>query len=129
GEPALLPFLLFPRQREYVDWLYERWKKGESGLVEKSREVGISWVNIGVMVCAFLFIPGAALGVGSYVEAKVDKLGDPSSLLEKARIFLRHLPGPLLPKDFSVDKHCRFMNFMNPENGATIVGEVGDNVG
>ena len=25
GEPALLPFLLFPRQREYVYWRYERW--------------------------------------------------------------------------------------------------------
>src|ERR1700733_7433922 len=42
--PSAIPFLLFPRQIEFIDWVMDRWKAGEPGLCEKSRDVGASWL-------------------------------------------------------------------------------------
>jgi phage terminase large subunit len=39
-----VPFRLFPRQREFVDWVYQRFTSRERGLAEKSRDVGLSAV-------------------------------------------------------------------------------------
>ena len=32
GLPSTIPFLLFPRQEEWVAWFIERWKAGEYGI-------------------------------------------------------------------------------------------------
>ena len=37
---STLPFDLFPRQEEFIRWLAERDRLQESGLAEKSRDVG-----------------------------------------------------------------------------------------
>ena len=44
GLPNTLPFLLFPKQEELAHWILDRWKNGEPGLIEKSRDMGISWL-------------------------------------------------------------------------------------
>jgi phage terminase large subunit len=48
GLPALIPFILFPKQIELVDWLIDRWRAREPGLIEKSRDAGLSWLTIGL---------------------------------------------------------------------------------
>ncbi len=43
AQPVLRPFILFPKQRELVNWIIARWQGGEPGVVVKSRDVGASW--------------------------------------------------------------------------------------
>jgi len=59
----------------------------------------------------------------------VDQIGRPDSIFEKIRIFLRYLPRELLPVGFSFKEHVSLMKIINPENGNTIVGEAGEDIG
>ncbi len=126
---SLLPFILFPKQREYIEWLYNHYLKREDGIVEKSRDVGASWLSCAFATWIFLFYDNHSIGFGSNKEANVDESGNPKSLFEKVRILLRHLPIEFLPQDWDEGKHSRFLRIINPENGSTIVGEGGTNIG
>lgn len=46
GLPVTIPFLLFPKQEEWIDWIMTRWRQRENGITEKSREMGLSWTSI-----------------------------------------------------------------------------------
>lgn len=129
GIEAVTPFLLFPKQAEFVEWTVARWKAREPGLVEKSRDAGVSWLCVAVGTWMWLFKPGAVIGYGSRKEEYVDKLGDPKSLFWKIREAVRLLPKELQPAGFDLKVHAPYMRIQNPENGATIVGESGDNIG
>lgn len=129
GLPTTMPFLLFPKQAEFIGWLRDRWLGREDGLAEKSRDMGVSWLCVGFAVWMFLFHPGTVAGFGSRKEEYVDKLGDPKSLFWKIRQFINLLPIEFRPKGWDQKKHAPFMNLVNPENGAAIVGEAGDNIG
>lgn len=127
--PTLLPFILFRKQEEFVDFLHQCLMEQANGLVEKSRDMGATWTCCAFSVWAWLFLPGAAIGWGSRKEALVDKIGDPDSIIEKIRILIRHLPKFMLPEKLNELIHMPFMKIVNPDNGATITGEAGDNIG
>lgn len=127
--PPVMPFVLFPKQMEFVKWLHDRWRNGERGLVEKSRDAGATWLTCGYAVTMFLFYPGFTAGFGSRKEALVDKKGDPKCIFEKIRPFLNLLPSEFKPKGFDSKIHSKFMQMENPENGSTITGESGDDIG
>lgn len=127
--PTKIPFVLFPRQVDLVNFLMAMLRAESNGLVEKSRDMGATFVCAAFSVWLWLFLPGAAIGWGSRKESLVDKLGDPDSIFEKMRIILRGLPPEFLPSNFSEDDHMTYMRFINPENGSTITGESGDNIG
>lgn len=73
-------------------------------LVEKTRDMGWSWLLVTIAVWLFLFHDKNIL-FGSEKADKADKLGDMQSLLEKCRYVLRNLPDFMLPVDFRFDKH------------------------
>lgn len=129
GIEATVPFLLFPRQQEFVRWVVERWKGREDGLGEKSRDMGVSWLCVGVSVWMWLFHKGVAIGFGSRKEAYVDDLANPNSLFWKIRMAVDLLPPELRPLGWDVKKHAPYMRIVNPENGSVILGEAGDNIG
>jgi hypothetical protein len=129
GLPVTVPFVLFPKQAEFIDWLVERWKGREDGLVEKSRDMGLSWLCVSIAATLWLFNPGIVIGFGSRKEEYVDRIGDPKSLFWKLREFINNLPIEFQPSGWNADKHAPFMRVLNPENGAAIVGEAGDNIG
>lgn len=129
GIEAVTPFLLFPKQAEFVEWAVKRWKSREPGLVEKSRDAGVSWLCVAIGTWMWLFKPGVVIGYGSRKEEYVDKLGDPKSLFWKIRETVRLLPRELQPEGFNMKVHAPYMRIQNPENGSTIVGESGDNIG
>lgn len=128
GRPVLLPFVLFPRQVECVDYLLRKWRNKEPGLVEKSRDMGFTWLAVALSCTMCLFHDGMRIGFGSRKEEYVDKLGEPKSILQKGREFMR-----LLPREFrggwTLKDHAPHMRLMFPETGATIGGEAGDNIG
>ena len=127
--PTTMPFILFPRQQEFVDFLMECIRASECGLVEKSRDMGATWLCSSFSVWLWLFTPGAAIGWGSRKEQLVDKIGDPDSIFEKMRLCIDSLPSFLLPVGFDAKSHSTYMKIINPENGSTITGESGDNIG
>jgi phage terminase large subunit len=129
GKPAYMPFIMFQRQAEFIQFLQACMEAEENGLVEKARDMGATWVCSAFSVWLWRFYPGAAVGWGSRKEQLVDKLGDPDSIFEKMRILIRRLPREFWPKGFNEKDHMPFMRILNPENGATITGEAGDNIG
>lgn len=129
GKIAWMPFVTFEKQRELVDFLWACLQDEEHGLIEKSRDMGATWVCVGFSVWLWLFHPGSAVGWGSRKEQLVDKLGDPDSIFEKIRLMLRRLPREFWPRGFNPREHLSYMKVVNPENGCSITGEVGDNIG
>ncbi len=129
GIEAVTPFLLFPKQEEFIRWAQERWTRRENGLVEKSRDAGVSWLCVAFGVWMWLFHGGVVVGYGSRKETYVDELGNPASLFWKVRECIRLLPAELQPAGFDQKKHAPFMKITNPENGSVIVGEAGENIG
>lgn len=129
GDDTMIPFVLFPRQVEFIDWLLERWRGRENGLVEKSRDMGITWLCVGFAVWMWTFHAGAVAGFGSRKEDLVDKIGDPDSIFWKVRFFIELLPPEFKPVDYRAAVNAPFMRVTNPENGSVIKGEAGDNIG
>lgn len=129
GLPTTVPFLLFPKQREFIEFVREHWKAREDWLAEKSRDMGVSWLCVAFAVWMFLFHPGTVVGFGSRKEEYVDRIGDPKSLFWKVRQFIQLLPREFRPKGWDAKTCAPFMRVQNPENGASIVGEAGDNIG
>jgi hypothetical protein len=129
GLPAAIPFVLFKRQREFIDWLHDGWKDREDGLVEKSRDMGVSWLCMAFGIWMWTFYPGVAVGFGSRKEEYVDDLSDPKSLFWKGRFFVDMLPVEFQPEGWNPKVHAPFMTIRNPVSGSVIVGEAGDNIG
>lgn len=129
---AYVKFSLWPKQADLVIWLVERILAGgieSEGLVEKSRDVGASYVCCGVLLWCWLFVPGFKGTIASRKTDFVDKKGNPDALLPKIRIMLDRLPPELLPDGFSRGKHDTYMRLINPASGGSITGEGGDEIG
>lgn len=129
GGLANIPFVLWPRQVEYLEWLDDSYRQGRRGLVEKSRDCGVTWLSVGWAVAKWCFCDGFAAGFGSRKEQLVDKLGDPDSIFEKIRHFVAHIPDILLPDGFVYKDNATYMRLVSPNTGASITGEAGDNIG
>ena len=129
GKPSNVPLDLFPRQRELVQFIDARVNAQENGLVEKSRDIGFTWVFGGYSVQKWRFRPGFKTAFGSRKAEYVDRLGDPDSIFEKIRMVVRALPYWMLPPGFDSRRHDNHMQLLNPENGNTIRGEAGDDMG
>ena len=126
--PARMPFVLFQRQKDLVNYIYQLVDGQENGLIEKARDMGATWVCAAISVHMFLFRDGSAVGWGSRKEQLVDRLGDPDSIFEKMRMLIRGLPAFFVPAGFN-DSNMGYMKMINPENGSSITGEAGDNIG
>lgn len=129
NKPTTMPFLMFPRQVELVQFLHDIVRGEQNGLIEKCRDAGATWLCCAFSVWAWLYVDGAAIGWGSRKEQLVDRLGVVDSIFEKMRMIVRNLPREMLPIGFSDQDHMSYMRFRNPETGNTIVGEAGDNIG
>ncbi|NRA92428.1 MAG: TerL protein [Psychroserpens sp.] len=128
GLPATIPFVLMPRQEEWILWLIERWQKQEPGITDKTRDCGISWLSIAVACSLCIFYPGLAIGFGSRKEEYVDKIGEPKCLFHKARMYMDKLPMEF-KGSWDIDKHAPHMRINFPDSGSIISGECGDGIG
>ncbi|SMB85812.1 hypothetical protein [Deinococcus hopiensis] len=129
GLPGNVPLVLRPKQEEFVLWCEARIEARESGLIEKSRDEGATWVYVARAVRRWLWWDGWKIGIGSRKVDFVDKRGVLDSILEKVRFIIRYLPVWMLPKGFDPDEHMPYMRIQNPANEATITGEGGDDIG
>jgi phage terminase large subunit len=128
GEQPIMPFVLFPRQVEFVNWVYARFMARERGLVEKSRDMGVSWLACWCAICIWKFFPHSNTGFGSRKKESVDNgEDDPDSLFWKIRKGIELLPKEFIPAGFGEGNKWALV--VNPENGSTIKGEIGDSIG
>ncbi len=124
-----LPFDLFPNQEAFLLWLAERERRQEGGLLEKSRDMGATWLCVAYAAHGWLFRDGFACGFGSRKLDLVDKLADADSIIEKLRLLLDMLPPFLMPAGYSRERHAGYCKVVNPENGSAVTGEGGDQIG
>ena len=128
GRTPMMPFLLMPKQRDWMRWVYMRWLKKQPGVTVKSRDCGLSWLimTFGATMC--LHWANLNIGYGSAKEDKVDRNGDPDCLFYKSRLFLRYVPfmfrGGWHPK-----RNSAHMVITYPFTESSQVGEAGDNIG
>lgn len=127
GLPAVVPFILFPRQVEWVDWVIESWRNRRPGVTPKSRESGVSWLAIALSCTLCLFNESMTIGFGSRKLELVDKIGKPDSLFWKARQFMALLPPEFRGGWTSADAPSGLIKF--PSTASVIQGEGGDDIG
>ena len=128
GRFSLMPFHLWKKQRELVKWAIGLWRSGKQGCVVKGRDVGASWIAMALLCTMSVFERNFAGGIASATEVKLDRSGDPDTLLYKAREFVRHLPVEFRA-GYDETKHSHYLRLFFPETGSTITGEAGANTG
>lgn len=119
-----LPFALFPKQEDYLRWRIDRRNHNEQGIIDKSRDMGVTWLNVVAQCHPFVFEAGYKGAFGSRKEMLVDRKGDPDSIFEKLRFLLRSLPAWMRPQTEEP-----YLKLINKSNGAVITGEAGDSIG
>lgn len=116
-DTPLLPFITYPFQDDGFSTLHDAIGK-EDRLIEKSRDMGASWMCVTVMEWFWHFRPMQAFLLVSRNEKYVDNGGDPKALMFKIDFIHKHLPGWLMP---SMTR--KVLHFENNDNGSTIDGE------
>jgi hypothetical protein len=121
--PHDIDFTLYPYQKDLVEELVDDILNGGDLFIEKSRDMGASWVVLAVFLWAWLNVDGFQALVGSRKEDYVDN-GQIDSLFGKLDYLIAHIKDPLLmPQGFRIEKHRTYMKLVNPDNGNTIQGE------
>jgi len=118
-----IPFILYNFQERLIRWIEERREKKEDGLIEKSRDMGVTWTGLAYIIHHWLFESGFSAHIGSRKEEYVDRNGDFNSLFERMRYILRKLPKWILPKGFHWRTHSSYMKLINSEKESIITGE------
>jgi hypothetical protein len=113
-----LPFMTYSFQDRALLEILECIELGRDLVIEKSRDMGASWMSLTVMEWLWHFHPGHSFLMVSRKEDLVDAPGDPDSLFWKVDFIHRHLPTWLRPR---TDR--RKLHFGNLDNGSTIDGE------
>lgn len=116
-----MPFVLFDVQQRAARSII-RAIGCEDRLVEKSRDMGATWLIIAIFVWLFIFRADQSFLVGSRKQEFVDKQGDPKSLFHKVDFILEHLPEWMRPPLLS-KMHRKQNHIENPRNGSVIDGE------
>lgn len=120
AEPHDLPFRLYPYQEEYVRWIVEQIEQGQDCFTEKSRDMGVTWMIMAVILWFWLFKPGFRALLGSRKESYVDD-NTTSSHFGMIMYMLDRLP--FKPKGFNDSVDRTRLKLINPDNGNTIAGE------
>jgi hypothetical protein len=129
GWPTLIPLIPWPKQVEYLRWLDERWKQGENGLAEKTRDAGLTVLGCAWAVHKWLFVDGFSATFGSRKLELVDTRDNPDSIMEKCRIGIRALPAWMLPRDWNPKRNDSRCRITNPQRHSILSGEGGDEMG
>ena len=121
--PAI-PFLLFPKQKEIVHKLVDAIQNGESKLIEKSRDVGVSWLVVTVFLWFWLQKQGGNdFLLGSRKFEYVDKKGAQDTLFQKFRYNIYNIENAFLPEGWDANNNDNIGLITNPETGSFIRAE------
>ena len=125
--PAIVPFVLFPRQEECLTWLETCYIEKNWGAVVKCRYTGLSWICSVFLVHKLLFEKDFTGIMASNLIESVDKLGDTKTLFSKLEMIIQWLP--VWFHSIDLNKHRKLKLLRNPEMNSLIGGEGGKNIG
>lgn len=115
-----VPFILYDFQADVVRKMDAALGK-HSLLIEKSRDLGLSWVVTTMFLWRWIFRPLQSFLMASRKESLVDERGNPDCLFWKMRFALSMLPPWLRPPMELIED--RSMHLGNLVNGSSIDGE------
>ena len=125
GLSVRIPFRLWPRQYELVDWMWNHFRGGTPGVCPKAREVGASWLAMAFSVCLCVLLKNIVVGVVASTEDKLDSNKYPSPTLPKAREFLMGIPEPLRAGFDNSVTTAPYLKVILPETSSLIRGWTG----
>jgi hypothetical protein len=107
------------RAGAWLEWLFDRqiW-----GMIEKCRDMGMTWLILAFCLWNWLFRPGFQALLGSRKQEAVDNF-KLDSLFGKLDYAVSKLPVWMLPAGFVRRKHRTFMSLVNPTNNSFITGD------
>jgi hypothetical protein len=117
-----IPFILYPYQEQAILDLIRSFNSHDT-LIEKSRDMGASWILCSAFYWAWRFRKGLSFLLISRTEDYVDKAGNPKALFWKLDYLRENSPTWLQPVGFKKSQHRRLLHKENPENGSVIDGE------
>ncbi len=122
-----MPYMLRGIQYKYVDIVKNHIDNGKPLLTEKTRDMGVTWINCAILMHYWLFENKFAAIVSSITEDKIDKTDNPDCLFWKIEYILEslkiHVPW-MIPATYNDKKHRSHMHIFNPMNGSFIRGEI-----
>ena len=119
-----MPFLLFPKQTELVGEIAKAIEQGYDFGVEKSRDTGVTWIVLAILLHGWIFETGFAALIGSRKVDAVDKAGDPSCHFYKLMFMCENLPAWLKPPGWTGKQPFRtYLKMENPATKSVITGE------
>ena len=131
--PSERPFCLYPYEVDLVHSLDQHLQAGKDVLIEKTRDMGVTWTMLGWLLWHWRFDPSFNAIVGSRLEDLIDEKGNLDTHFERLRWLCRSLPSWWMPHKFdearhlamafSESKHIPYMRLMRPESDNTVVGE------
>jgi hypothetical protein len=116
---TIIPFVCYEFQESFILNLVQRIKEGKDILIEKSRDMGVTWSVLYVFQWFWMFHENFDFLLGSQTQDDVDQSGNPKSLLPRLRLNLEKQPRFLRPPDF--DDH--FLRHINKTRHSSITGE------
>lgn len=126
GDAAHVPFITWKIQDDAALSMISAIERGEDVLIDKSRDMGASWLVIAVFQWMFQFRPQSTFLEVSRKEMYVDQRGNMDSLMEKHRYMMRMQPVWLRPRKLRDNT----LLLENQDNGSVIIGEsTNDDVG
>jgi len=118
-----LPFVTYPFQDKGLDVIFDSLEESFDVSVEKSRQMGASWLFALVIQYCWLFRRDQNFLLLSRSDEWVDKSNEPKCLFWKLDYIHANLPAWLMPVGWARKKHRLVKRIVNPVNGNTIVGE------
>lgn len=126
--PSTIPFITYEYEDKLIRDLVEKVRKQEDILIDKSRDMGVTWCVLLVYTWFWQFGgEGNDFLVGSRKEQYIDVMGNMDTLLEKVRFLIRNQPKWMRPKGFDFKTHSNYLKIVNPDSKSTITGEATNN--
>ena len=126
--PAVIPFITYEYEDKLILDLVDSVENQKDILIEKSRDMGVSWCVLLVFTWFWCFRgEGFDFLVGSRKEQYIDTIGNISTLMEKIRFLIRNMPVWMRPKGFEFKSHSNYLKILNPQTKCMISGEATNN--
>jgi hypothetical protein len=131
GLTAKTAFVPFEQQKVVLASMQSWYENRQNGLIDKSREMGVSWLAMAFVTHQFQFGKGFSAILASEKEEKVDIIGSMKPLFGKIRYMIYNQPEFMRPTSYEKEggPNDNFRRLINPANGSEITGEAGVNIG
>ena len=123
---SVIPFVLWPYQVAVMESLQRCIAAGEDVLIEKSRDMGLTWIILATLLWHWIYVQDFTALIGSRKENEVDQRGNMGTHFERMRFMLRKLPDAYKGRQlawYDERKHANYMALQNQATGAQITGE------